>query len=78
MRNKIWRCPRCGRTTKGYGATSRRDNETKICSDCGTAEALFDWKVATAKQEGMRVPQSEIQEERTWLQEVSKNERQIC
>lgn len=36
--NKI--CPICGETYKGYPAISRKDNKTKICPDCGTAEAL--------------------------------------
>ena len=35
-------CPRCKREIKGEPALSRRDNETEICSDCGTAEALSD------------------------------------
>ena len=35
-------CPRCKRETKGEPALSRRDNETEICSDCGTAEALSE------------------------------------
>jgi len=41
------RCPRCGGDVpnteyKGQypGALSRTDNETEICSDCGTNEAL--------------------------------------
>ena len=36
------KCPRCKRTYRGEGALSRRDNETEICSDCGTAEALSE------------------------------------
>ena len=37
-------CPRCFEEMreKGLNALSRRDNETEICSDCGTAEALTD------------------------------------
>ena len=35
-------CPRCKREIKGYPALSRKDNETEICSNCGTAEALSD------------------------------------
>jgi uncharacterized protein YbaR (Trm112 family) len=38
-------CPRC--KTKEFwtrrAALSRRDNETLICSDCGTAEAFEDY-----------------------------------
>lgn len=38
-------CPKCGRLfQKGRGALSRLDNETEICSDCGTIEALEQWK----------------------------------
>ena len=51
-------CPRChgfipNNETPGahMGALSRLDNETEICSDCGTAEALeqmrgclHDWR----------------------------------
>lgn len=33
-------CKSCGKTYTGYGAISRKDNKTEICSDCGTKEAL--------------------------------------
>lgn len=33
-------CPRCGNNIIGYPAISRYDNETEICSDCGTDEAF--------------------------------------
>ena len=33
-------CPRCGCTYHGRPALSRTDNETLICPDCGTREAL--------------------------------------
>ena len=33
-------CPRCGIAMQGYPATSRFDNKTEICSDCGTDEAM--------------------------------------
>ena len=37
-------CPRCKQNIEeGMHALSRRDNKTKICSDCGTDEALSDW-----------------------------------
>jgi predicted RNA-binding Zn-ribbon protein involved in translation (DUF1610 family) len=36
-------CPRCGRIYERYGAISRRDNKTEICSECGKAEALEDF-----------------------------------
>ena len=36
-------CPKCKREgVMKFPALSRRDNETEICSDCGTAEALSD------------------------------------
>ena len=34
------RCPRCGLEYTGHPALSREDNETLICPDCGTREAL--------------------------------------
>lgn len=43
-------CPRCGgdipsdELRGAYpGALSRWDNETEVCSDCGTGEALIQW-----------------------------------
>lgn len=34
-------CPLCGSTFEdGMGSLSRKDNETFICSDCGTEEAM--------------------------------------
>ena len=33
-------CPRCGQPLTGHPALSRVDNETLICPDCGTREAL--------------------------------------
>lgn len=38
MRIKI--CPRCGNAYHGAPALSRKDNETLLCPDCGTREAL--------------------------------------
>ena len=35
-------CPRCGKNYDGYPALSRVDNTTRICSTCGTAEAMED------------------------------------
>jgi len=42
--NGPWRCPACNELTTDYPALSRRDNKTDICSDCGTREALEDFK----------------------------------
>lgn len=33
-------CPICHREIIGYPAISRKDNKTKICSDCGVNEAI--------------------------------------
>lgn len=33
-------CPRCHKEYIGYPALSRKDNNTEICSDCGTRESL--------------------------------------
>jgi len=38
-----WVCPRCGKKTTDFPAISRRDNKTKICSKCGTEEAMIDF-----------------------------------
>ena len=38
MNNNI--CPKCGQNYTGAPALSREDNETLICPDCGTREAL--------------------------------------
>ena len=35
-------CPKCGRSFKRLLALSRIDNETNICDECGTMEALGD------------------------------------
>ena len=36
-------CPRCGEPMSDLYAISRTDNTTRICSGCGTAEAMEDW-----------------------------------
>lgn len=33
-------CPKCGKPYTGAPALSRADNETLICPDCGTRQAL--------------------------------------
>ena len=40
---KAKKCPRCKKHYIGHSALSRKDNETNICSPCGTAEALEDY-----------------------------------
>lgn len=37
---RVFRCPRCNGRLQQPGALSRVDNQTEICSDCGTREAL--------------------------------------
>ena len=44
-------CPRCGRSFHEHPALSRLDNETLICPDCGTREALDSIGVNSDEQE---------------------------
>ena len=44
-------CPLCGRTYHGAPALSREDNETLICPDCGTRQALQSIGVEPSEQE---------------------------
>lgn len=37
------KCPKCGRDYERLLALSRRDNQTMICDECGTKEALEDF-----------------------------------
>ena len=43
-------CPRCGCVYRGCPAISRADN-TPICSDCGTREALITIGVSKEEQD---------------------------
>ena len=43
-------CPRCGNTYFERPALSRVDNETLICPDCGTREALESIGVSVEEQ----------------------------
>lgn len=38
--NEKPRCPLCGREYTGAPALSRTDDQTQICQDCGTRQAL--------------------------------------
>lgn len=52
--NKIIRisvCPRCRQAYREHPALSRLDNETLICPDCGTREALDSIGVKPDEQE---------------------------
>lgn len=44
-------CPRCGKTYYEPPAISRMDNQTLICPDCGTREALESIDVDRQEQE---------------------------
>ena len=44
-------CPRCGKSYAGRPALSRKDNETLICPDCGTREALESIGICPEEQE---------------------------
>lgn len=44
-------CPRCGNSYTERPAISRDDNETLICPDCGTREALEVIGVSVEEQE---------------------------
>ena len=44
-------CPRCGKAYHGPPALSREDNETLICPDCGTRQALQSIGVEPSEQE---------------------------
>ena len=36
-------CARCGIVTTQFPALSRVDNESKVCSECGTEEAMQNY-----------------------------------
>ncbi len=44
-------CPICGQEYTGVPALSRTDNETLICPDCGTRQALESIGVKQEEQE---------------------------
>ena len=44
-------CPKCGKTYTERPALSREDNETLICSDCGTREALASIGISLDEQD---------------------------
>ena len=44
-------CPICGRSYTGHPALSRTANETLICPDCGTRQALASIGVDEKEQE---------------------------
>ncbi len=46
-------CPRCGKPFTEAPALSRLDNESLICPDCGTREALESIGVSTEEQDSI-------------------------
>ena len=48
---ELKQCPHCGKLYAGTPAISRTDNETPICPDCGTREALATLGVDIEEQE---------------------------
>lgn len=48
---ELRKCPLCGRTYGEVPALSRTDNETLICPDCGTRQALESIGVDAEEQE---------------------------
>lgn len=44
-------CPKCGKSYTEPPALSRTDNETLICPDCGTREALDSLGVSQEEQD---------------------------
>ena len=48
---KVRVCPICGQEYTDHPAISRADNETPICSDCGTRQALESLSIDTDEQE---------------------------
>ena len=46
-------CPACGQEYTEAPALSRTDNETLICPDCGTRQALASIGIAEAEQDSI-------------------------
>lgn len=44
-------CPKCGAVYYERPAISRQDNETAICPDCGTREALMTLGICKKEQD---------------------------
>jgi predicted RNA-binding Zn-ribbon protein involved in translation (DUF1610 family) len=48
-------CPVCHKYFTDYPATSRKDNKTLICPQCGTNEAMTDFVRDEAKRSAKRI-----------------------
>lgn len=57
------RCPICGQEYTGAPALSREDNQTLICPDCGTRQALAAIGVTDTEAVIERIHDYEAQEE---------------
>lgn len=55
METKLRVCPSCGKKYSERPALSRKDNETLICADCGTKEALAEYMRATIPADQIRI-----------------------
>lgn len=49
--NTVRVCPKCGKSYTARPAISREDNQTAICPDCGTREALESLGVSIEEQD---------------------------
>ena len=49
--SRISVCPLCGCAYRGVPALSRADNETLICPDCGTRQALEALGIGVEEQD---------------------------
>ena len=60
-------CPQCRDLVfKEQPVLSRRDKKTKICSDCGTEEAMFDARMSQWKDNEEK--KILIEKEEEWLE----------
>lgn len=50
---KVRVCPKCGQPYTAHPAISRSDNQTLICPDCGTREALESIGVDEKEQDSI-------------------------
>jgi ribosomal protein L37AE/L43A len=72
MKNKTL-CKRCKKnywSTKiqgDYPALSRRDNKVWICSECGQAEAMFDFWYSSTSESFKKSLKVAKEEESAWL-----------
>ena len=73
------KCPRCNENYEKLQALSRRDNKTKICSMCGTTEALLDAKSIMKVPSRLLLQEEEFQRKlgldyKAWLNQKNRGE----